>query len=86
MAWIYETSRTAPFVVATTEAPSYRRVAVQPPDQVGRRKILEVHTRSIPLDKDVDLEGLARSTPGMVGADRAGTEDLVVLSHKDGTS
>jgi len=29
MAWIYETSQTAPFVVATTEAPSYRRVAVQ---------------------------------------------------------
>jgi radical SAM protein len=29
MGWIYETSRTAPFVVATTEAPSYRRVALE---------------------------------------------------------
>ena len=29
MSWIYETSRTAPFTVATTEAPSYRRVAIQ---------------------------------------------------------
>jgi AdoMet-dependent heme synthase len=29
MAWIYEISQTAPFVVATTEAPSYRRVAIQ---------------------------------------------------------
>jgi cell division protease FtsH len=48
-----------------------RRVAVQPPDAVGRREILEVHTRSVPLDPDVDLERLAQSTPGMVGADLA---------------
>ncbi|HTU87216.1 MAG TPA: ATP-dependent zinc metalloprotease FtsH [Solirubrobacteraceae bacterium] len=48
-----------------------RRVAVQPPDRNGRVKILEVHTRSIPLDKDVDLGALASSTPGMVGADLA---------------
>src|SRR4051812_14366438 len=48
-----------------------RRVAVQPPDSVGRRKILEVHTRSVPLAPDVDLDRLAQSTPGMVGADLA---------------
>ena len=36
-----------------------RRVAVQPPDRNGRPKILEVHTRSIPLADDVDLEALA---------------------------
>jgi len=48
-----------------------RRVAIQPPDSVGRRTILEVHTRSVPLDPDVDLERLAQSTPGMVGADLA---------------
>ncbi|HEX4011814.1 MAG TPA: ATP-dependent zinc metalloprotease FtsH [Solirubrobacteraceae bacterium] len=48
-----------------------RRVAVQPPDKPGRRKILEVHTRSMPLDKDVDLNSLAATTPGMVGADLA---------------
>ena len=48
-----------------------RRVAVQPPDKAGRRKILEVHSRSMPLDKDVDLEALAATTPGMVGADLA---------------
>ncbi|MGN6379056.1 MAG: ATP-dependent zinc metalloprotease FtsH, partial [Gaiellales bacterium] len=46
-----------------------RRVAVSPPDLPGRRAILEVHTRSVPLDDGVDLEGLAASTPGMVGAD-----------------
>jgi cell division protease FtsH len=46
-----------------------RRVAVNPPDQAGRRAILMVHTRHMPLGDDVDLEGLAASTPGMVGAD-----------------
>jgi len=48
-----------------------RRVAVQPPDRAGRLKILEVHTRSIPLAADVDLGAIASSTPGMVGADLA---------------
>jgi cell division protease FtsH len=48
-----------------------RRVAVQPPDRAGRLKILEVHTRSMPLASDVDLEALASTTPGMVGADLA---------------
>jgi cell division protease FtsH len=48
-----------------------RRVAVQPPDSDGRRKILEVHTRSVPLGRDVDLGSLAATTPGMVGADLA---------------
>jgi cell division protease FtsH len=46
-----------------------RRVTVSPPDQRGRRQILQVHTRSVPLGEDVDLEQLASSTPGMVGAD-----------------
>jgi cell division protease FtsH len=48
-----------------------RRVTVQPPDREGRRKILEVHTRSVPLAPDVDLDRVAASTPGMVGADLA---------------
>jgi cell division protease FtsH len=46
-----------------------RRVTVNPPDQNGRRLILEVHTRSVPLADDVDLQSIAASTPGMVGAD-----------------
>jgi cell division protease FtsH len=46
-----------------------RRVFVNPPDRDGRRKILEVHTRSVPLAEDVDLGQIAASTPGMVGAD-----------------
>src|SRR3954466_463205 len=48
-----------------------RRVTVQPPDTGGRRKILEVHTRSVPLADDVDLDSLASTTIGMVGADLA---------------
>ncbi len=46
-----------------------RHVAVSPPDKVGRTAILEVHTRSVPLDERVDLGAVASSTPGMVGAD-----------------
>jgi cell division protease FtsH len=56
-----------------------RRVAVQAPDRVGRRKILEVHTRSIPLDDDVDLDAIAATTPGMVGADLANLANEAAL-------
>src|ERR1700733_12869991 len=56
-----------------------RRVAVQPPDRVGRRQILEVHTRSIPLAAGVDLEALAATTPGMVGADLANLANEAAL-------
>jgi cell division protease FtsH len=48
-----------------------RRVFVQAPDAAGRAAILRVHTRSVPLADDVDLDRLASSTPGMVGADLA---------------
>jgi cell division protease FtsH len=56
-----------------------RRVAVQPPDRLGRRQILEVHTRSIPLAAGIDLEALAASTPGMVGADLANLANEAAL-------
>ena len=48
-----------------------RRIAVQPPDKNGRAKILQIHTRSVPLAPDVDLEQIAASTPGATGADLA---------------
>ncbi len=48
-----------------------RRVVVQPPDRVGREAILRVHTRSVPLAPEIDLGGIASTTPGMVGADLA---------------
>ena len=56
-----------------------RRVGVSPPDRDGRRKILEVHTRSIPLADDVDLGVLASTTPGMVGADLANLANEAAL-------
>ncbi len=48
-----------------------RRVTVDRPDWNGRLAILKIHTRNVPLASDVDLVALARSTPGMVGADLA---------------
>jgi cell division protease FtsH len=64
-----------------------RRVAVQPPDRTGRLKILQVHTRSMPLDADVDLEALASTTPGMVGADLANlaNEAALLAARRDHT-
>jgi cell division protease FtsH len=56
-----------------------RRVTVQAPDRKGRREILEVHTRSIPLDDDVELDALAASMPGMVGADIANLANEAAL-------
>jgi cell division protease FtsH len=56
-----------------------RRVAVQPPDIAGRRQILAVHTRSLPLADDVDLGALAAATPGMVGADLANLANEAAL-------
>jgi cell division protease FtsH len=46
-----------------------RRLTINAPDSTGRRQILEVHSRSVPLAPDVDLEALAATTPGMVGAE-----------------
>ncbi len=48
-----------------------RRVTVDRPDWKGRRAILEIHTRGVPLSSDVDVTTLARMTTGMVGADLA---------------
>ncbi|MGH2801600.1 MAG: ATP-dependent zinc metalloprotease FtsH [Thermoleophilaceae bacterium] len=57
-----------------------RRVAVQPPDSVGREMILRVHTRSVPLADDVDLGRIAQTTPGMVGADLANLVNEAALT------
>ncbi|MCK6530551.1 ATP-dependent zinc metalloprotease FtsH [Myxococcota bacterium] len=46
-----------------------RRVVVPRPDVKGREGILKVHTRRVPLGSDVDLDVIARSTPGFSGAD-----------------
>ena len=57
-----------------------RRVLVPPPDKEGRRQILEVHTRSLPLANDVRLDRLAATTPGMVGADLANLANEAALT------
>jgi len=46
-----------------------RRIIVNRPDVRGREGILRVHTKKVPLGPDVDLDILARGTPGFVGAD-----------------
>ncbi len=48
-----------------------REVRVNLPDVKGRKQILEVHTKSIKLNKDVDLGLVARGTPGFSGAELA---------------
>jgi cell division protease FtsH len=48
-----------------------RQVFVAPPDRHGRERILEVHTRGMPLAPSVDLDLVARQTSGLTGADLA---------------
>jgi cell division protease FtsH len=48
-----------------------RQIVVDRPDLPGREKILRVHTRGKPLVEDLDIETLARGTPGFTGADLA---------------
>ncbi|MFJ3234827.1 ATP-dependent zinc metalloprotease FtsH [Streptomyces sp. NPDC086787] len=56
-----------------------RVVHVSPPDRGGRESILRIHTRDIPLDPDVDLTQVARTTPGMTGADLANLANEAAL-------
>jgi cell division protease FtsH len=46
-----------------------RRVILDRPDMKGREAILKVHIKGKPIDPDVDLAVIAKSTPGLVGAD-----------------
>jgi cell division protease FtsH len=48
-----------------------RQVVIDMPDTREREKILKIHCRNIPLDEDVDLNRVARATPGSSGADLA---------------
>jgi cell division protease FtsH len=65
-----------------------RRVTVQPPDKIGREKILKVHTRGVPLATDVDLKDVAASTPGLVGADLRNlvNEAALLAARRNGES
>jgi len=48
-----------------------RQIVVDKPDLVGRNHILEVHAKGKPIDADVDLQVVAKRTPGFTGADLA---------------
>ncbi|MFC9912045.1 ATP-dependent zinc metalloprotease FtsH [Streptomyces sp. NPDC127197] len=56
-----------------------RVVMVAPPDRGGREAILKIHTREIPLAPDVDLTRVARTTPGMTGAELANLANEAAL-------
>jgi len=62
-----------------------RQIVVDAPDVKGREGILAVHTRKIPLAEDVELSKLARSTPGMSGADLANlvNEGALLAARRD---
>ncbi|MET7477607.1 ATP-dependent zinc metalloprotease FtsH [Streptomyces sp. NPDC005648] len=62
-----------------------RVVMVSPPDRGGREAILQIHTREIPLAEGVDLAQVARTTPGMTGAELANlANEAALLAVKRG--
>jgi cell division protease FtsH len=62
-----------------------RRIVVDMPDLKGRLGIFKVHTRKVPLSSNVDLETLARGTPGFSGADIANmvNEAALLAARRD---
>jgi cell division protease FtsH len=60
-----------------------RQVILDRPDMKGRVEILKVHTKGKPLDKAVDVEGVARQSPGFSGADLANlVNEAAILSAR----
>lgn len=57
-----------------------RRVVVSRPDVRGREGILKVHTKKVPLGEDVNINVIARSTPGFTGADLANLVNEAALN------
>ncbi len=61
-----------------------RRVVVDQPDLNGRRAILDVHARGKPIDPSVDLDVIARRTPGFTGADLENVlNEAAILAARD---
>ena len=65
-----------------------RTINISPPDIKGREQILNIHSKNVPLDNDVDLQVVAKSTPGMTGADLANlvNEAALLAARKDDES
>ena len=62
-----------------------RQVVVDRPDLRGRRAILDVHAKGKPISDDVDMEAIARQTPGFTGADLANliNEAALLAARRD---
>ncbi|MDE0709693.1 MAG: ATP-dependent zinc metalloprotease FtsH, partial [bacterium] len=62
-----------------------RQVVVDRPDLRGRRAILDVHAKGKPISEDVDMEAIARQTPGFTGADLANliNEAALLAARRD---
>ena len=62
-----------------------RQIVVDRPDLIGRKAILAVHAKGKPMERDVDLEVIARRTPGFTGADLANTiNEAALLTARQG--
>ena len=62
-----------------------RQIGVDAPDMKGRRAILDVHSKGKPLSKNVDLDVVARKTPGFSGADLANVlNEAALLTARSG--
>ncbi|HCG99582.1 MAG TPA: cell division protein FtsH [Actinobacteria bacterium] len=62
-----------------------RQIIVDRPDLIGRRGILDVHAKGKPFAKDIDLDVLARRTPGFTGADLANlVNEAALLAARHG--
>jgi len=62
-----------------------RQIAVSPPDILGRSAVLQVHTKGKPLAPDVNLDTIARRTPGFTGADLANVvNEAALLTARQG--
>ncbi|HHJ53445.1 MAG TPA: ATP-dependent metallopeptidase FtsH/Yme1/Tma family protein, partial [Caldithrix abyssi] len=62
-----------------------RQIVVDRPDVRGRAGILRVHTRNVPIDDSVDIDALAKGTPGLSGADLANlvNEAALLAARRD---
>jgi cell division protease FtsH len=62
-----------------------RQIVVDRPDRLGRKKILEVHTRGKPLAREIDVDALAGQTPGFTGADLSNlVNEAALLAARSG--
>jgi cell division protease FtsH len=62
-----------------------RQIVVDRPDRMGRKKILEVHTRGKPLAREIDIDVLAGQTPGFTGADLSNlVNEAALLAARSG--